>query len=600
MRSIFRRKTTAVKCRRPVLYFLAVPEPREKTPIVVLALVLACAAFVSFAGIGSHSLWTPDEPRDAAVGLDMLRTGDWVVPRLNGQPFLEKPPLYWWAQTLAYRALGPTDAAARVPSAVFGAGTLLIAFALGARLAGTRGGIFAALVLATTIESSEVMHRSIVDPALIFFVALGHWGFVLAHAPRSRGERRAGLALFALAIPLSFLAKAVVGPALVIGPPVLYLAATRRLDAILGLWPAAVVAAPLSAALVGPWLLALYHEGGAAAVRECLVANTVGRFQSTDGRMFGHHQPFWYYLGVGPGHLAPWVLAIPAMVRAGVWGKDREGEARRALFAVFLFGLVLLSIPSGKRGTYLVPLFPAFAATCGWWCATIGRGSPAASEWRRRRLDRTTLTLVLAALAILPAAVGAAALVARFVPAAALTLATIRAAFTPAGAAALGVGALVWTAFFALVLRRHARARTQPAPALVGAGLLLVFLAYETGVKAAIDPLKDLHPLTAAIARAVPATEEVLLYAPNETMLGIVNFDLGRRAHAVWSAADLRTALEAAPGRCVVYDKHEGRKLPADLVARLEVVFDDGAATVTPHVIAAWRGAVRNGLMRSP
>ncbi len=64
---------------------------REAWKLALLAILLAAA--VSFAGLGSHSLWTPDEPRDAAIGLAMLRSGDYVTPRLNGAPFLEKPPL---------------------------------------------------------------------------------------------------------------------------------------------------------------------------------------------------------------------------------------------------------------------------------------------------------------------------------------------------------------------------------------------------------------------------------------------------------------------------------------------------------------------------
>jgi 4-amino-4-deoxy-L-arabinose transferase-like glycosyltransferase len=77
--------------------------------------VILAAAAVSFAGIASHSLWTPDEPRDAAIGKAMWASGDLAMPRLNGSPFLEKPPLAWWAQVAAFRTLGVSDAAARVP-----------------------------------------------------------------------------------------------------------------------------------------------------------------------------------------------------------------------------------------------------------------------------------------------------------------------------------------------------------------------------------------------------------------------------------------------------------------------------------------------------
>src|SRR5262245_64857615 len=67
-------------------------------PFITLCLV---GAFVSFVGI-SNELWTPDEPRDAAIGRAMWESGDWIIPRLNGAPFLEKPPFYWWVQLMLF------------------------------------------------------------------------------------------------------------------------------------------------------------------------------------------------------------------------------------------------------------------------------------------------------------------------------------------------------------------------------------------------------------------------------------------------------------------------------------------------------------------
>src|SRR5215470_8299257 len=69
-----------------------------------LGAVLLLSILVCCAGTFSHSLWSPDEPTGAAVGRAMADSGDLIVPRLNGEPFLEKPPLYWWVQVAAFRA----------------------------------------------------------------------------------------------------------------------------------------------------------------------------------------------------------------------------------------------------------------------------------------------------------------------------------------------------------------------------------------------------------------------------------------------------------------------------------------------------------------
>ena len=78
------------------------------------ALALAVALLLGLAPVFSHSLWTPDEPTGAGIGRAMADSGDWIVPRLNGKPFLEKPPLYWWTLAASLRLLGASDVAARV------------------------------------------------------------------------------------------------------------------------------------------------------------------------------------------------------------------------------------------------------------------------------------------------------------------------------------------------------------------------------------------------------------------------------------------------------------------------------------------------------
>ena len=93
---------------------------------------LLLATVLAFAAVGSHSIWSPDEPTGAAVGRAMLDSGDLIVPRLNGKPFLEKPALYWWVQVAAFRLFGLSDGAARLPSALFAMLDALVAWTPGA------------------------------------------------------------------------------------------------------------------------------------------------------------------------------------------------------------------------------------------------------------------------------------------------------------------------------------------------------------------------------------------------------------------------------------------------------------------------------------
>jgi 4-amino-4-deoxy-L-arabinose transferase-like glycosyltransferase len=637
---------------------------------------------VSFAGIGSHSLWTPDEPRDAAVGKAMWASGDLVVPRLNGRPFLEKPPLAWWAQAAGYQVLGVSDATARVTPALFGTLTLLVTFALGRRLGGARAGWLAAGALASTAEFGEDMGRAIVDPALVLMVTLAYAGFVVLVTPQPRetqgGEppaRRAVLErrgagatlLIALAVPLAFLAKGLVGIGLALAPPVLFLllaaagaarrerAAGREGAAGLGhgwrdtarlLAPLALVGVPVFAAIVLPWAVALLREGGWAAVRECLVGNTVGRLLSTAaGRAYGHRQPFWYYLPAGAAALLPWTLALPAMLRgggkvqgdgsgsvsrclplgegpkssapaapaprpkggsgrlthdqvaaaggeppAGVWdgraGVEHAGNetGRRLLLAAFFIGLLLLSLAASKRALYLVPLLPAVAVPVGLWLDRLSLGSEDApgSRW-----DRPTALLLLALAALLPVALWIGAWAAARGAFHGFPAAPLRAGLTSGRLTAAGVVAAAGAALLLLRFVRHLRAGTTPTGPWLVVPYLALALVYQTAVKAAVDPLKNLHDLTAAIARLDPGPGPVAAYRPSETTAGIVNFDLDRTVLPLATPAELAAFLASHPRGRLVLSLDAWRHLPASPRARLRLLYDETPTKASPFAIAA-------------
>ncbi len=684
---------------------------------------MVLAAAVSFAGIASHSLWTPDEPRDASFGKAMLATGEMAVPRLNGQPFMEKPPLTWWLQAAAYRMLGVSDTVARVPSALCAALTLLATFLLARRLGGARAGWLAAGALASTAEFSEDMRRAIVDPPLVLVVTLTYCGFVLlAEAPAvpepaGRRQRRAGYALIAAAAPLSFMAKAMVGIGLALGPPVLYLAAAewlhrRRRPAPLptpavghgapregkgaprppsrlivgpgrqaaadgaggkrGSWPwpetsrlllPLLLLVPLLLAAVAlPWGLAVVHDAGWPALRECLIGNTVGRlFATTAGERYGHRQPFWYYLTAGLPALLPWSLALPAVwfhaLRQGVERRTEDQPNRPAertdrsqpsharpwngrdlLPACFLLGVAILSVAASKRTVYLVPLLPALAVPLGLYLDRLGpAGGPAPlsrpdrrdplgqlgqldqlgrldqdlepttasagsrtvnrwgrwNRWSRRggsdRWDRATALLLLALLGAAPLLLWLAAAAAARGRIHGFPAGLLHAELTAGRLAAAGAVALAATALLLLRLVHHLRAGTTPTGAWLVLPALGLTLAYHTAVKAAVEPLKDPHALTAAVARLDPGTGPVAAYRPSETTLGILYLDLGRAVLPLATPAELAAWFRAHPQGRAVLAGSDLRRLPPALLPRLQVLYDETATRASPFLVAGWR-----------
>jgi len=549
------------------------------------AFALLLAVLVAFAGIGSHSLWSPDEPTGAAVGRAMLDRGDLVVPRLNGEPFLEKPPLYWWVQVAAFRWLGVSDEAARVPSALFSALTLLVAYVLGRRLGGARQGLLALVVLATTLLFVQNSGRVIVDPALMFFTALAHLGFAMLIAPRSAWEARWARLLIAVALPLGFLSKGVVALGLGAGPPVLFLLAARRGRAWRDLALLAATCLPLLALIVAPWVWALYRTAGWPAVQECLINNTVGRLvPQAEAVRFGHRQPWGYYLGVGPLVLLPWILALPAMLRAGVFRSGGPGsEPRRLLLATAGLGVLMLSAAATKRELYLMPLLPAWSACVAWWLAGIGEGG-AGRSW-----DRRALLILLGFAAGLTLLLSAAALGIAWAPRLPDSLALARTSLSGGQVEMFGLAALLAGAALLVLLIRRWQA---PPVAAIAAAYLLFFLAAETELQALIDPLKRMDELTVAISRQCPGTGPVPAYLPplasNESLFGIIGFKLGRQTLPLTTAEAVRSYFESHPGAAVLLRSEQARRLPPAVLGRMRFVYDETGRKALPWAIAVW------------
>jgi hypothetical protein len=262
-----------------------------------------------------------------------------------------------------------------------------------------------------------------------------------------------------------------------------------------------------------------------------------------------------------------------------------SSDARRLLFASSWIGALLLSLAASKRALYLLPLLPALAACAGWWLA--GRGVP--SRW-----DRPTRTLLLAVGALLPWLVWGVAAWARISPP--RTFADLQPLHDALSPARLAIAALFALAVSAAALREllHARReRRSPRPVWIVAPYLLVFLAVQTAGKAAVDPVKNLHDLTAAIARLAPGPGPVPLYVPPEvptdSIYGILDFDLGRRPLRLATPGDLAAFLAASPGARVALSVDSAMRLPPTLRDRLALAYDETDRKASPWAIAEER-----------
>jgi hypothetical protein len=284
----------------------------------------------------AFGLYGPDEPRYASIARAMAATGDWITPRLDGEAWLEKPPLLYWMSAIGFRlGLGP-ETAPRLPL-----GLASVAFLIWFRIylrhwVTDSQALLAACILATSAGWIAYSNVAVTDvPLSICFAAAMLVSLRWIEDGKARDALIAGV-LFGLAV----LAKALVPVAL--AAPLVWFARHRWRQ-----WPLVVGAA---LAVAAPWYIAITQREGWAFIDELFIKHHFSRFVSDD---LQHAQPFWFYAPVLLGLLAPWTLLLFRVP----WR-----PARWRYFVVWaVFGFVVFSSGANKLPGYLLPLLPSLA-----------------------------------------------------------------------------------------------------------------------------------------------------------------------------------------------------------------------------------------------
>ncbi|MFZ1010161.1 MAG: glycosyltransferase family 39 protein [Candidatus Sulfotelmatobacter sp.] len=327
------------------------------------ALLLAgFCAFLFFYGLGQFGLIGADEPRYAQVACEMLERGDWITPVLGGEPWLEKPPLYYWQAMVAYKLLGVGDWAARLPSALDATFLVLAVYFF---LRHFRRGleVDGALVCASCAGIIGYARAASMDMALAAAFTIGMLGW---WAWRERGNR-IYLAGFYGFMGLGMLAKGPVAPFLAFLVIVLYAASIRDFRLILKtLWLSGII---FFCVIALPWYFAVQIRNP-TFFHEFIVEHNLARFSKN---LYHHTEPVWYYLPVAALALIPWtVFVIAALVQpVRSWWEKRNSPETRAIdfeyqFSIFvscwlIVPLIFFSISKSKLPGYILPAFPAGA-----------------------------------------------------------------------------------------------------------------------------------------------------------------------------------------------------------------------------------------------
>jgi 4-amino-4-deoxy-L-arabinose transferase-like glycosyltransferase len=332
--------------------------PRKGT-----ALLLGLTAATLLLRLGDVPLIGPDEPRYARVAVEMHRSGDWVTPTLGGEPWLEKPILYYWTASAAFAAFGETEQAARLPSLAAAVLLVWMTALAGARLYGRFAGLTAGFASGTCVLTFVYGRAAAMDELLAaaVTVAVGLLGLRVL----DRAGPGAVVAAYA-AIGFAILAKGPLGvvvPVLVMGAWL----ATDRTPGALGrlVSPSAVGALLLVAA---PWYAAILLDQGWHFVDVFLLDHNLLRFAST---VHSHPGPPYYYVGVLLLGLLPWTaLLLPGF---GSLHPRRE-PADRFVLIWFLAPFAFFSVAGSKLPGYIIPCLPPLGLIMGRGALALARG----------------------------------------------------------------------------------------------------------------------------------------------------------------------------------------------------------------------------------
>jgi 4-amino-4-deoxy-L-arabinose transferase-like glycosyltransferase len=315
----------------------------------------------------------------------MLHSGDWAVPVLNGNPFLEKPPLMHWTSLLLITITGiVNEGMMRLPSAIYGFGAVLVTYLWGRREHNERTGLCAAFLCTGSLLYFEYAKTTFTDATLVFFVILSMYLFWRAFSTDRFRYRNYLPFIFVSA--LAFFAKGLIGVAFVWVPIEAYLA-YRREWRLFFLLP--VFYLPVFSVLVGYWAWKLWSVGGLEYLRIVFVDNQIGRFFTfTDTSLprdpyFFHKEPIYYYLLDSPLRMLPWVFLLPG----ALYYYFRPGKRAGSEFELYLkFALVcmllILHASSAKVSTYMLPVYPVlFYLAAVWMDRELGNWRWTGGQW---------------------------------------------------------------------------------------------------------------------------------------------------------------------------------------------------------------------------
>lgn len=377
---------------------------------VYVTVVLIAAAVYLACIVSPPSLQDDVDAVQAQIARNMITSGDWVTPRLDGVIYLEKPPLIYWLIAISYKIFGVHDWAARIPVALSAIALCWLTAAFGVWGFGKRAGLYAGLCMATCVGLWLFTRVLIPDVMLTLTITLAMWA-LLRVLDGDEPRPRAWAYTLAASLGVGLLLKSLIGVVFPVAAGLLYLLFTRQLFSVRTwkrLHPFAGAAIILL--IAAPWhVLATLRN---PPYFDFTLRSVPGEYHGFLWFFFINEQllrflnlryprdydtvPRLYFWLFHLAWLFPWSVYFPAAARLSYKAGDRAGKTR--VLALCWIGFILIFFTfSTTQEYYSMPCYPAMALLLGSAIATGG-----AWIWRgTRALTVIAGTAAAAAIAIL-------------------------------------------------------------------------------------------------------------------------------------------------------------------------------------------------------
>lgn len=323
--------------------------------ILFLSMVLACLFFIM---AGSRPLFVPDEGRYAEIAREMVASGDYVTPHLNGIKYFEKPVLFYWLEAVSLHLGGINIWSVRTINLILGIFGCLITYITARKLYDRNIGLLAALVLGTSTLYFVMSHMVSLDLPVTVFLTACLYSFLLGTREPPGFPRRLYLWSAAMFAAFAVLTKGLIGivfPGIIIFAWIAILNEWRLFSRIY--LPSTLL---LFLLIAVPWhiIVNLRHP---EFFDFYIIEQHFLRYTTPE---VGHYQPVWFFIPVLLLALFPWCTFLPGAIAKSFprsWSLRQLYKTELFLLLWFILIFAFFSFSKSKLIPYILPVLPPLA-----------------------------------------------------------------------------------------------------------------------------------------------------------------------------------------------------------------------------------------------